>query len=321
MLGVSLRMKLTLFLARMAPYAVVLIWTCFVSAFVCDATRLTGLTAFLGSTPSLDGHIVMSEWSDALHLKGIAQWNAEFSPVRPSAGAQAVDLDVEWWLKHDGTRLFFAFRITDDLLYRIQETAWNPVGNPQVNDLNQTGWPWFGDEVEILLNANNTWSEPNETVSGDTSNWQMVLNLAKSRLGGLGVGGLFEGEPRSSTEAWSTYNKWILSGAQQAATQAFVGQAANNGSYYEFEWSIAFDPCVTIHGVPWSPQLGARTVGLNIALGDVDTQKVGDAYFGIHHENWISGRSCGPPTSSPNCHTFKSEFAQLLLDPSPMTTL
>ena len=30
-------------------------------------------------------------------------------------------------------------------------------------------------------------------------------------------------------------------------------------------------------------------LGVNIALGDVDTPEKGDAEFGFHHENWLSG--------------------------------
>ncbi len=50
----------------------------------------------------------------------------------------------------------------------------------------------------------------------------MVCNLTKSRLGGIGNGGLLEGEPRSSESAWDTYQSWILSGAQQAGINEFT---------------------------------------------------------------------------------------------------
>ena len=59
---------------------------------------------------------------------------------------------------------------------------------------------WFGDEMELLINAPNTWSA-NEDVAGNGASWQMVCNFSKSRRGGIGVGGLLEGEPRSSESA------------------------------------------------------------------------------------------------------------------------
>ena len=47
----------------------------------------------------------------------------------------------------------------------------------------------------------------------------MVCNFSKSRLGGIGKGGLLEGEPRSDPNAWNTYRRWIEDGAQQAAVR------------------------------------------------------------------------------------------------------
>ena len=85
--------------------------------------------------------------------------------------------------------------MTDDILYGVDTKSFQPAGNPQARLLNRTGWPWFGDEMELLLNA-----RPDDAsakgVVGNASQWQMVVNTIKSRLGGYGVGGLMEGEPR-----------------------------------------------------------------------------------------------------------------------------
>ena len=65
---------------------------------------------------------------------------------------------------------------------------------------------------------------PSLAVGGNGSQWQMVVNTFKSRLGGLGVGGLMEGEPRQSSQAWNTYYSWIMNGAQviKAVSPLFI---------------------------------------------------------------------------------------------------
>ena len=62
----------------------------------------------------------------------------------------------------------------------------------------------FGDEIEILVNAQPGWT-PSGVIAGNASQWQMCVNTAKSRLGGLGVPGLIEAEPRESPSAWPIY--------------------------------------------------------------------------------------------------------------------
>ena len=64
---------------------------------------------------------------------------------------------------------------------------WLPEKNPRAHELTREGWPWFGDEMELLINASNLW-KGGENAAGDGTSWQMVCNLTKSRLGGVGVG-------------------------------------------------------------------------------------------------------------------------------------
>lgn len=139
--------------------------------------------------------------------------------------------------------------------------------------------------MEILLHASGKIAG-DESAAGNGGSWQMVVNLTKSRLGGLGKGGLLEGEPRRDPEAFATYSRWIDSGAMTAATSV----KPNHKGYY-IEWSIAFDPCVEIApGKFWSPASGTRDVGFNLALGDLDTPEAGAGNFGnFHHEDWFAG--------------------------------
>ncbi|MDZ4796965.1 MAG: hypothetical protein SGI92_02295 [Bryobacteraceae bacterium] len=239
------------------------------------------LTAHLGSTPKVDGVLSPGEYRDATPITGVSGWISTFSPTTSPA-----DLSLKGWVKHDGKRVYFAFEVTDDVLYGIDTPRWLPDNNPKAHELTREGWPWFGDEMEILINARNTW-KGNESAAGNGASWQMVCNLTKSRLGGIGVGGLMEGEPRRDESAWNTYAKWIQTGAQQCSAKRKPG-----GKGYIVEWSAAFDPCFEIApGHFYDPARdGEREVGLNIALGDLDLKETGAGNFGnFHHEDWWSG--------------------------------
>ncbi|MDQ1471734.1 MAG: solute:Na+ symporter, family [Bryobacterales bacterium] len=237
------------------------------------------LNAWPGKTPSLDGVISPGEWDDAVTFTN-AGWVPQFSPTK-----DAKDLSLKGYVKHDGRRLYFAFDVTDDVLYGIDTPRWLPEENPKAHELSRAGFPWFGDEMELLINATNRW-QGNENSAGNGTSWQMVCNLTKSRKGGVGVGGLLEGEPRSVESAWNTYQKWIESGAQEAVAKAKPG-----GHGYVIEWAVNFDPCLEAEpGKFYSVVMGDRKMGLNIALGDLDEKARGAGNFGhFHHEDWFAG--------------------------------
>ncbi|HYO82559.1 MAG TPA: hypothetical protein VES20_14240, partial [Bryobacteraceae bacterium] len=255
------------------------------------------LEAWHGATPKVDGVLSPGEYADAVSFRGVRDWTPQFSPTTDDR-----DLSLRGWVKHDGKRLYFAFDVTDDVLYGIDTPRWLPSNNKAAHELTREGWPWFGDEMEILINARYRW-QGDENAAGNGSSFQMVCNLTKSRLGGVGTGGLMEGEPRRDVNAWNTYRKWIDQGAQQCEVKA------RNGGYV-LEWSIAFDPCVEVEpGVFWSPSLGQRKVGLNIALGDLDEMSRGEGNFGnFHHEDWWAGEK--------DKRTNLRQFGTLVLHPA-----
>jgi SSS family solute:Na+ symporter len=238
------------------------------------------LDAYRGSTPKVDGVISPREYSDAVEFAGVKDWIPQFTPT-----TSPNDLALKGWVKHDGKRLYFAFDIRDDVLYAIDTPRWLPDNNPSAHELSSKGFPWFGDEMEILINASNKWSG-NESASGNGSSWQMVCNLTKSRLGGVGAGGLLEGEPRRSAEAWNTDKTWIESHAQDCAARPKRG-----GRGYVIEWAVSFNPCLEVEpGTFYSTTMGDRAMGLNIALGDLDEKEKGKGNFGnFHHEDWWAG--------------------------------
>jgi SSS family solute:Na+ symporter len=252
------------------------------------------LEAFPGKTPVLDGVLAPGEWEDATPFAGVDGWRPQFLPVeRPS------DLSLRGYVKHDGQRLYFAFDVTDDVLYGIDTPRWLPANNPKAHELTRAGFPWFGDEIEVLINAAGTWSG-NESAAGNGASWQMVCNLTKSRKGGVGTGGLLEGEPRSDERAWATYQEWIRSGAQEC-----VARPKANGKGYIIEWAVNFDPCLEVTpGKFYSPAMGDRAVGLNLLIGDLDRDEYGaDNPYGFHHENSFAG--------SKNTRTQLREFGTL----------
>ncbi len=258
---------------------------CWFAALAVGACLFAGndprsLEARPGKTPMIDGVISPGEWEDATTFLGVEGWRPQFSAV-----TDPKDLSLKGYVKHDGKRLYFAFDVTDDVLYGIDTQRWLPPNNPQAHDLTREGFPWFGDEIELLVNASNRWVG-NQNSAGNGSSWQMVCNLTKSRKSGIGAGGLLEGEPRSSADAWRTYQQWILSGAQECAAKPKPG-----GKGYIIEWAVSFNPCLEVEpGVFYSASMGDRAMGLNILIGDLDEPEKGtDNPYGFHHENSFAG--------------------------------
>lgn len=253
------------------------------------------LYAYRGTTPTIDGVVGPDEYADAFSFSTADPahgstsrsgapnlWTAQFSEV-----ADAADSSLVGYVKWDRATLYFGFSIRDDFLYGIDGPRWCPRGNPGCAPLTQEGWPWFGDEVELLINGGGREHAPDRTVVGNASEWQMVCSLGKSRLGGIGVAGLCEGEPRQSDAAFRTYGKWIANGALRCDARPRAG--ASRG--FDVEFAVDFSLLRRPSGATVAPGLVSTPtpLGVNIALGDVDTPEKGDAEFGFHHENWLSG--------------------------------
>ncbi len=244
------------------------------------------LHIYKGSTPDLDGTISKGEYGDAAVISGVKNWTAQFdaTPVK-----NPKDLSVKCWVKHDGNNLYFAFDITDDVLYGIDTERWTPDENPDhVHDMTTTGFPWFGDGVELLINASYTWpKEPGTFNYGDARSWQVVCNHTKSLLGGLGKGGLIQGENRNNPIVWENHEKWIRSGAMKAVTKVKPDKSG-----YIVEWMISPE-CLQVdkdEEIFWSPEMGTVKMGLNIGLQDLDYRDTAPGNWGrFHHEPWWTG--------------------------------
>lgn len=259
-----------------------------------------GLYAYLGSTPTLDGVVSPGEYDDATRFRGVKRWTHTFTPTSDDE-----DLSVVGYVKHDARRLYFAFEVTDDVLYGIDIPRWIPDRNPHAHELSRRGYPWFGDEIELLVNADNHFPR-GVHAEGNGRSWQMVVNLTKSRLGGVGVGGLLEGEPRSKQAAWDQYQEWILTGAMEAAARP-----KPEGKGYVIEWAVNFDPCLQVApGRFYSTEMGNVKMGLNIAIGDLDEPEKGQGNFAnFHHEEWFAGR--------PKTRTLRREWGSLWMMAGP----
>jgi SSS family solute:Na+ symporter len=271
------------------------------------------LHSYVGTTPSLDGILDPIEWKDAtLITNNITSFDAEFYPV-----TDPLDLGIVGYVKHDDTRLYFGFNISDNLLYYFETDHWLPSANPEAEQLTRSGFPWFGDEMEILINAPNTYTSTNDGVTGVPGVFQMVCNAHKSRLGGMGKGGILEGEPRSSDTAWNNYQDWIYSRAIECAVHIFP-QDSTGTNVYGMEWAIDFTPLLqTAPNTYYNNSQGIVEMGLNIALGDVDSEAQATKY-GLRHEMWFSGNSsCN---GNGNCHTLLSYFGSLIMHPGGKET-
>ena len=250
------------------------------------------LHVYEGSTPTVDGVISPGEYDDALLLNSYPQWMSRFSPVTDPA-----DCSAKVWIKHDGENLYFAFEVTDDVLYGIDTERWLPELNPKAHKISPEGWPWFGDGIEVFMNPAYRWWEQETRGEGDKwrhvehnagngQSWQMVVNLTKSLLGGVGQGGLLQGEPRINPNAFQTYTDWIQSGAMKAATRVHEDKKG-----YTIELMVKANPCLEVQpGVFWSPDYGTAKIGFNLAIQDLDEKEKGEGNFGnIHHEGWLAG--------------------------------
>ena len=238
---------------------------------------------YRGSTPVVDGMLADGEYDDAVAFSGMKGWMSQFNPT-----ANPKDLSLKGWAKHDGESFYFAFQITDDVLYGIDTERWLPDENLKAHELTLEGFPWFGDGLELMINAAYRWSQEDEQDNaGDGTSWQVVCNLTKSRLGGVGKGGLLEGEERKNARAWPNHTAWIRSGAMQA-----VAKPAPEGGSYVIEWRIRAKPCLEVRpGEFWSPKLGIVPMGFNIGVQDLDQKHRGEGNFGhFNHEDWWAGQ-------------------------------
>ncbi|MEE2657627.1 MAG: amidohydrolase family protein [Candidatus Latescibacterota bacterium] len=267
------------------PHPVLLFALCVAATSVFGGAWPKRVDVYHGSTPLLDGRITPGEYDDASVITGVKDWSSQFTDV-----ALHSDLSATVWFKHDGRNLYVAFDVTDDVIYGVDIPRWLPAENGDAHQLTRQGYPWFGDGVELLINALGSYSTLNGQINaGNGSSWQMVASSHKSRLGGLGVGGLLEGEPRSRDEAWLTYQSWIRDGAIQASVR--VKDRESEGSGYVVEWRVQADPCLERQSGFWDPQAdGVVQMGLNLVVGDLDEPEKGTGNFAnFHHENWWAG--------------------------------
>jgi hypothetical protein len=227
-------------------------------------------------------------------------WASSFDKVLDSK-----DYSVRIWAKHDGEKLYFAFDVTDDVIYGIDTPRWLPNENPKAHELTRKGFPWFGDGAELLINASNQWLEADRTFNeGNGKSWQMVCNSTKSRKYGVGKGGVLEGEQRSNLNSWNTYCKWLKDGAMDAVVKIKKG-----GKGYVIEWMIKANPCLEVRdGVFWTPEMGTVRMGLNIATQDLDEREKGEGNWGnFAHEDWWAG--------NPKNRTWPKAWGSMYLHP------
>ena len=239
------------------------------------------IIAYLGTTPVLDGFIRAGEYDDADKIVGVRGWKSD----TPPAAEQSEDLSAVGWVKHDGSSLYFAFDVTDDVIYGFDIERWVPDNNPDANKLNwQRGWPFWGDGIELMMNSTYQWDDDSRCI-GDGRSWQFCCSTNKSILGGLGVGGLSSGLPLTS-DVWARYEHWIRSGSMEASVRL---KSKEEGRGYVFEWRINPNPCMKIDETTFVDLSKETKVGFNIEFQDLDEKEKGEGNFSnMHHIDYWS---------------------------------
>lgn len=264
------------------------------------------ITAYLGTTPTLDGFIRNGEYNDAEKIIGVKGWKSD----TPPASENSKDLSVVGWVKHDGSSLFFAFDVTDDVIYGFDIERWLPSTNPDANKLNfQKGWPFWGDGIELMMNSTYQWDD-NGGCIGDGRSWQFCCSTNKSILGGLGTGGLSSGLPFTA-DVWARYENWIRNG-DMAASVRLKGEDEGRG--YIIEWRINPNPCMKVDDTTFVDLSKETKVGLNIELQDLDEKEKGEGNWGnMHHiDYWSKVES--------NRKTDLKSFGTLIIKPTSKDT-
>jgi len=283
----------------------------FISLFLLSQFLFAGefpdtLTAYLGSTPTLDGIIQKGEYDDAEQIIGVAGWESD----TPPASEDSADLYVVAWIKHDGVSLYFAIDVNDDVIYGFDIERWLPDNNPDANELNyEKGWPFWGDGIELMMNSTYKWDDNSRCV-GDGRSWQFCCSTNKSILGGLGIGGLSSGLPLNA-EVWARYENWIKNGDMEAAVRL---KDADEGRGYVFEWRINPNPCMKNDDTTFVDLSKEAKVGFNIELQDLDEKAKGDGnWSNMHHiDYWAK--------VPPNRKTDTRSFGTLIIKPEKLAT-
>lgn len=238
------------------------------------------LKVYCGNVPDMDGRISEGEYEDATFFCGTKNWIHECLNDTDSS-----DLYLKAWVKYAGQSLYFAFDVTDDLIYGINIPRWIPDKDTSVNNFSFSSSPWFGDGIEIYLKPCVNDLTALNNVCGNGQGWQLECSTHKSYLFKLQKGGLIEGNPRNSY-AWANYRKWIKQGSMKSVVRMKSG---DEGSGYVIEWKIDSDPCLEISpGKFWNPGMGITEMRLNMEVQDLDNKDQGRGNFdNFHHiEVW-----------------------------------
>ena len=239
-------------------------------AYLFAQTSPRKLEVWKGSTPVIDGIIGVNEYSDATFFQFDKLWFEEYGTV-----SDPLEYSLKGWVKHDGINLFFAFDVTDSVVYGYDIPRWTPNGSPNVNSLRQSDdWPFWGDAIEIFLHTSNKFT-PTQPVGGNGYSWNLVCNSHKSRLGQLDYGGLVEGYPRDNN-SFNTYKNWIQNGDHEAKVRI---KAPPELKGYVMEWKVKSNPCLQVGpGTFWKPSPRQDTMRINFEMEDVDRKQEGNGF-------------------------------------------
>ena len=264
------------------------------------------LEVWKGTTPTIDGVIDENEYSDATFFQFDKLWFEEYGTV-----SDTLEYSLKGWVKHDGINLFFAFDITDSIVYGYDIPRWTPDGSANANSLRQSDdWPFWGDAIEIFLHTSNKFT-PTQSVAGNGYSWNLVCNSQKSRLGQLNYGGLVEGYPRDNN-SFNSYKNWILNGDQEAKVRIKTPPESKG---YMIEWKVKSNPCLQVGpGTFWKPSFRPDTMRINFEPEDVDRKMEGNGFANMHHIIQYSG-------AKEKNKNYIANWAMLIIHPDQPTAI
>jgi len=231
------------------------------------------LTAYQGPSPVLDGKITEGEYEGATTFDHSKKWASQFAQPRNKS-----DLSLQGWVAHDGEYLYFAFDVTDDR-----------VSPANANKQSKTNEGHAADGIELMINASNEWSQRDgEAAKGNATNWQLSCELLPDGKTRIGVSDFLHAgkalpewvRNRRHSNMKKLLREWTQKGFMDAVARK-KNSSRENG--YVIEWKIKFDPCLKLEENKrvnryyqvkedryWQPDNDRITVGLNVAIRDVD---------------------------------------------------
>jgi hypothetical protein len=223
-----------------------------------------------GKAPALDGVADKGEWDDALVVRQANDpWPHDTMSQKLDVKYDPADLACAVRMKHDGARLYILCEITDDLIYKLDTQEWAPdkyKDRPKPfwkSPAGQEDWGYWGDCLEVGICANMKGDYKSFPVTGPQDKdkpaecWKVQGNISYGRV-----------------MAGEVLQDWVDKGHMQCAMKRL-----EKGKGYVLEWSIAFNPCLSVGDGKFYEPGKSEPMGMQLIVVDVDTPEAGAGHI------------------------------------------